>query len=54
MTMRYAHPTPENKRKAVNVLASVFSQEKDIIKLQKYERLDNHNNILKNTKGFIN
>jgi len=24
MTMRYAHPTPENKRKAVNVLASIF------------------------------
>lgn len=26
MTMRYAHPTPENKRKAVNVLAAVFSK----------------------------
>jgi len=26
MTMRYAHPTPENKRKAVDVLASVFEQ----------------------------
>jgi hypothetical protein len=24
MTMRYAHPTPENKRKAVEVLASLF------------------------------
>jgi len=24
MTMRYAHPTPENKRRAVEVLASVF------------------------------
>ena len=24
MTMRYAHPTPENKRKAVNVLDAVF------------------------------
>jgi len=24
MTMRYAHPTPEKKRKAVDVLASVF------------------------------
>jgi hypothetical protein len=24
MTMRYAHPTPENKRNAVNVLASIF------------------------------
>ncbi|NIO50013.1 MAG: tyrosine-type recombinase/integrase [Candidatus Aminicenantes bacterium] len=27
MTMRYAHPTPENKIKAVNVLASVFESE---------------------------
>jgi len=26
MTMRYAHPTPENKRKAVNVLAAIFGQ----------------------------
>ena len=24
MTMRYAHPTPENKRKAVAVLDSIF------------------------------
>lgn len=24
MTMRYAHPTPENKRKAVDVLARLF------------------------------
>lgn len=24
MTMHYAHPTPENKRKAVEVLAAVF------------------------------
>ncbi len=24
MTMRYAHPTPENKRKAVAVLESIF------------------------------
>jgi len=28
MTMRYAHPTPENKRRAVNVLASVFDPDK--------------------------
>ena len=27
MTMKYAHPTPENKRKAVNVLASIFEPE---------------------------
>ena len=28
MTMRYAHPTPENKRKAVNALASMFDSPK--------------------------
>jgi integrase len=28
MTMRYAHPTPENKRRAVNVLASKFEPKK--------------------------
>jgi len=27
MTTRYVHPTPENKRKAVDVLASVFDGE---------------------------
>ena len=26
MTMPYAHPTPENKRQAVEVLASLFKQ----------------------------
>jgi len=26
MTMRYSHPTPENKRKAVDVLAAIFNQ----------------------------
>jgi hypothetical protein len=26
MTMRYAHPTPENKRKAVEVLANLFDK----------------------------
>jgi hypothetical protein len=34
MTMRYAHPTPENRRRAVNVLAAVFggeSVEEDMI-----------------------
>jgi len=30
MTMRYAHPTPENRRKAVNVLAAVFSKASQI------------------------
>ena len=28
MTMRYAHPTPENKRRAVDVLASIFESGK--------------------------
>ena len=32
-TMRYAHPTPENKRKAVNALASILGE-----KVQKKER----------------
>ncbi len=27
MTMRYAHPTPENKRKAVNVLNAIFDHQ---------------------------
>jgi integrase len=27
MTMRYAHPTPENKRKAVNVLNAIFNHQ---------------------------
>jgi integrase len=29
MTMRYAHPTPENKRKAVEVLSMLFTQNKE-------------------------
>jgi integrase len=29
MTMRYAHPTPENKRHAVEVLATLFGQKKE-------------------------
>lgn len=29
MTMKYAHPTPENKRNAVNVLASIFELGKE-------------------------
>jgi len=28
MTMKYAHPTPEDKRKAVNVLTSIFEPER--------------------------
>lgn len=39
--MRYAHPTPENKRKAVNVLADVFiHKEKEEILSESYERDD--------------
>jgi len=36
MTMRYAHPTPENKRNAVNALGSIFikSKKMDIIQPQ--------------------
>jgi len=34
-TMRYSHPTPENKRKAVNVLATVFGQKVDTIRSYK-------------------
>jgi hypothetical protein len=29
MTMRYAHPTPENKRRAMEVLAALFEQPRD-------------------------
>jgi len=34
MTMKYAHPTPENKRNAVNVLASIFTGKKKIVTIQ--------------------
>ena len=34
-TMRYAHPTPENKRKAVNVLAGVLG--KKVVTIRSYE-----------------
>ena len=29
MTMRYTHPTPENKRNAVEVLSRLFAQNKE-------------------------
>lgn len=32
MTMRYAHPTPENKKKAVDVLALIYSVNRDEIR----------------------
>lgn len=38
MTMRYAHPTPENKRKAVAVLESIF-RKKVVINRSYEERL---------------
>jgi len=39
MTMKYAHPTPENKRNAVNVLASIFRPEekKEVVTIQSQE-----------------
>ena len=36
-TMRYAHPTPENKRKAVNALAAILGEKMDIIRSQEEE-----------------
>ena len=41
MTMRYSHPTPENKRKAVEVLASVFEARHD------QEEKSSHNMVIK-------
>ena len=38
MTMRYAHPTPENKRKAVAVLESIF-RKKTVINRSYEEKL---------------
>ncbi len=38
MTMKYAHPTPENKRRAVNVLASIFEPgEKKLVTIRSQE-----------------
>ena len=48
MTMRYAHPTPENKRKAVNVLASVFEKEKIVSKSEYYNT--HHENLISSLK----
>jgi hypothetical protein len=31
--MRYAHPTPENRKEAVNVLVDVFSQKDEVQKI---------------------
>ena len=42
MTMRYAHPTPENKRQAVNVLASMFESKKEdkMVTIRSQEQVD--------------
>jgi len=41
ITISYAHPTPENKRNAVNVLAAVFShKEEEEILLEPHKRYD--------------
>lgn len=34
-TMRYAHPTPENKRRAVNIISSILGEKPDTIQAQK-------------------
>ena len=44
MTMKYAHPTPENKRNAVNVLAEIFDQKNEG---KEIEKSYNENNISK-------
>jgi len=38
MTVKYAHPTPENRRRAVNVLVSIFKPEK--------KEKDGHNTVI--------
>lgn len=50
-TMRYAHPTPENKRKAVNVLAYVFgkkNQEIDRILSYRENKKDSNSQLQSN------
>ena len=44
MTMRYAHPTPENKRQAVNVLSSMFGSEQ---KIESRRITTGHNLVIK-------
>lgn len=48
MTMRYAHPTPENKRKAVEVLATVLKEE-----IQEKERIEQRNQILLKNSSYV-
>ena len=46
MTMRYAHPTPENKRQAVEVLAALFDESgQSAAKTQPQSQTHNHMTI---------
>jgi len=38
MTMKYAHPTPENKRNAVNALGSIFIKSENVDTIQPQEK----------------
>jgi len=56
MTMRYAHPTPENKRKAVNVLADAFEkrcQKLEIVQRRKGLMTDGENYEFKRSQLII-
>ncbi len=48
MTMRYAHPTPENKRRAVNVLTAVFADKSVEEDIQATDRRDLTHSITNN------
>jgi len=39
MTMRYAHPTPENKRHAVEVLAALFDKKNENLAIIQQQKL---------------
>jgi len=51
MTMRYAHPTPENKRNAVNILASIFEPEKVVTIRSQDEIKENVTSLLSDSKN---
>jgi len=54
MTMKYAHPTPENKRRAVNVLVSMFEPEKKgkvVIKQSQEQYDDSATSLLSGDKN---
>ncbi len=51
MTMRYAHPTPENKRRAVNVLGSVFEDKKHGTKLAQEPTMNQTTSLLSGSKN---